>query len=150
MTTRIDTTRFCGPFRLHKAEQARPRRLHPTFEAAESEAVRLIEQNPGDTFVISQEVARVGELRPPQTHKGRGRGAMPIPADQYLAGRSLGSLTFVEERPSRPIDRGDGRRFIRMGLFACGCGGSIVAELRNVKRGLTQSCGCLLKASDDA
>ncbi len=51
-----------------------------------------------------------------------------------------GLLTFVEELPPR-IARG-GRR-VRMGRFRCHCGGEKVAELRNVGRDLTRSCGCL-------
>lgn len=53
------TIRCAGPFRLHKADPARPRRQHPTFEAAEAEAKRLQAMNPDQSFVIAQEVARV-------------------------------------------------------------------------------------------
>lgn len=53
------TVRLDGHFRLHKAESARPRREHPTFERAEAEAQRLLSVNPGDTIIIAQEVARV-------------------------------------------------------------------------------------------
>lgn len=53
------TVRLDGPFRLHKAEPARPRREHPTFERAEAEARRLMTNNPDDTIIIAQEVARV-------------------------------------------------------------------------------------------
>ncbi len=53
------TIRCAGPFRLHKADPARPRREHATFEEAEAEARRLQAQNPGQCFVIAQEIARV-------------------------------------------------------------------------------------------
>jgi hypothetical protein len=56
---RTDTVRIGGPFRVHKAEPARPRREHPTFEAAEAEAGRLLADRPDETFVIAQIVARV-------------------------------------------------------------------------------------------
>ena len=58
---RIETRRFDGPYGLHREQRARPRRQHPTFEAAEAEAQRLASLQPGDSFVITQEVARVGE-----------------------------------------------------------------------------------------
>ena len=48
-----------GPFRISKAGPVRPRREHPTFEAAEAEAHRLSRVNPNDTFIIAREVARV-------------------------------------------------------------------------------------------
>lgn len=56
----IRTVRCTGPYRVHKAERARPRRSHPTFDAAETEAHRLAAAQPGDGFVIVQEVAQVG------------------------------------------------------------------------------------------
>lgn len=80
--------------------------------------------------------------RPPQAHTGRGRGVEPLPAFDYLGGDQFGLLTFVGETESRAIDRQDGQRFIRLGLFNCACGQTHIAELRNVKRGLTTSCGC--------
>lgn len=54
-----EITRSDGPFILNKADPARPRRQHKTFEKAETEARRLATNNPGSEFVISQEVARV-------------------------------------------------------------------------------------------
>lgn len=54
------TIRAAGPFRLHKANPARPRRQHATFESAEGEARRLHAQDPTSSFVILQEIARVG------------------------------------------------------------------------------------------
>ncbi|WP_254295161.1 hypothetical protein [Sphingomonas tagetis] len=57
----IETARVAGPFRVHKADRARPRRAHPTFEAAEAEAHRLATLQPRDAFVIAQEVAHVGQ-----------------------------------------------------------------------------------------
>lgn len=75
----IDTKRFGGNFLLFrksrdslkrgggaggiaetKAHRSRPPRFrHPTFAAAEAEAVRLLGLMPDSTFVILQEVARV-------------------------------------------------------------------------------------------
>lgn len=57
--TQSTTVRLGGPYRLHKAEPARPRRAHPSFERAEAEARRLLAINPGDTIIIAREVARV-------------------------------------------------------------------------------------------
>ena len=82
------------------------------------------------------------DFRPPASHKGRGRGREPSPALTFLGGRQFGDLTFVGEAPSRSLQKGDGQRYVRMGRFRCACGGKTVAELRNVKRGFTQSCGC--------
>lgn len=71
---------------------------------------------------------------------------MPIPRSPiaaFLAGRTqFALLTFVEEVEPRPLQRSDGRRFVRRGMFSCRCGGTIVADLRNVRRGFTRSCGC--------
>ncbi|WP_242183137.1 hypothetical protein [Sphingomonas sp. CARO-RG-8B-R24-01] len=66
-----DTKSFSGGYLLYRKvggknvkpgvrSQARaPRFRHPTFEAAEAEAVRLLEHHPESTFVILQERARV-------------------------------------------------------------------------------------------
>lgn len=55
------TNKRDGSFLLHK--EATNRHRHPTFEAAEREAVRLLRGMPGETIVITLEVARV-KLRP--------------------------------------------------------------------------------------
>lgn len=55
----------------------------------------------------------------------------------------FGRLSLVSEAEPRPLQRADGRRFVRHGMFRCECGGDLVADLRNVRRGLTRSCGCL-------
>jgi hypothetical protein len=57
------TIRIDGPFRLHKADPARPRRAHTSFEAAEAEANRLVALDPTATFIISREEARVCACR---------------------------------------------------------------------------------------
>jgi hypothetical protein len=66
-----DTKSFSGGYLLYRKaggknvkpgvrSQARaPRFRHPTFEAAEAEAIRLLEHHPESTFVILQERARV-------------------------------------------------------------------------------------------
>lgn len=56
-----------------------------------------------------------------------------------------GRLTLIDELRPQPVEREDGRRFIRRGHFRCDCGNERTAELRNVRRGLTRSCGCLNK-----
>ena len=56
----IETERYDGPFGLHREQRARPRRRHPTFKAAEEEAHRLASLQPGDSFIVTQEVARIG------------------------------------------------------------------------------------------
>lgn len=53
------TTRPAGAFILNKADPAKPRRQHRTYEIAEREAHRLAGLNPGTEFIISQEIARV-------------------------------------------------------------------------------------------
>lgn len=53
------TTRPAGAFILNKADPAKPRRQHRTYEVAEKEAQRLATANPGTEFIISQEIARV-------------------------------------------------------------------------------------------
>lgn len=57
--TRAHFSQYDGPFRINKADPARPRRLHPTRSAAEAEALRLLDQHPGETFIISQDVGCV-------------------------------------------------------------------------------------------
>lgn len=68
----------------------------------------------------------------------------PKPTLAFMGGlTTFGRLTLQREIEARPLERADGRRFVRMGLFRCQCGGSLTADLRNVRRGLTRSCGCL-------
>ena len=57
----FDVTAIRGPYQVRKADQRKrhPRVKYMTFSAAEAAAARLIEANPGETFVITQEVARV-------------------------------------------------------------------------------------------
>lgn len=67
----------------------------------------------------------------------------PKPVAEFLGGQTrFGLLTFVAESEPRALVRTDGRRFVRMGQFRCGCGADKLADLRNVRRGLTRSCGC--------
>lgn len=84
-------------------------------------------------------------VRRERVRDDRGRGPMPKDALAYLGGAQFGRLTFECELPSRELSRADGVRFIRQGRFRCSCGGSADVELRSVKRGLTQSCGCIRK-----
>jgi len=86
------------------------------------------------------------DLRLERVNTAKGRGRDPIPAVTFLGATQFGGLTFVEEVESRVYNKIDGRRFIRLGRFKCRCGAETVAELRNVKRGFTTSCGCILKA----
>jgi hypothetical protein len=55
----IRTVPCTGPYRVHKAERARPRRSHASFDAAKTEAHRLAAAQPGDAFVIVQQVAEI-------------------------------------------------------------------------------------------
>ena len=79
MTTTVaisDTKPFSGSYLLYRKvggknvkpgvrSQARaPRFRHPTFEAAQAEATRLLEHHPESTFIILQERGRV-KLRSP-------------------------------------------------------------------------------------
>jgi hypothetical protein len=66
-----DTKSFSGSYLLYRktggslarpgqrSKARNPRFRHPTFAAAESEAVRLLEYHPESTFVVLQEIARV-------------------------------------------------------------------------------------------
>lgn len=54
-----ETIRGEGAYRLHKADPARKKREHPTFEAAEAEAKRIQASYPDENFIIAQEVGRV-------------------------------------------------------------------------------------------
>ena len=47
-----------GPYRIHK-EGRRRGVSHARFASAEAEALRLVAANPDETFVITQDVARV-------------------------------------------------------------------------------------------
>lgn len=76
-----NTKRFAGNFLLFRKsgnglkrpgnrDQRRPPRFrHPTFEAAEAEAIRLLAQYPESTFVVIQEVGRV-KLKPCEAANG--------------------------------------------------------------------------------
>ena len=67
----------------------------------------------------------------------------PMSATEFLGGRTrFGLLVFEEEVSPRVVRRRDGERRVRLGRFRCACGGDAVKELRNVRRGLTRSCGC--------
>lgn len=55
----IDVAPIHGSYTVRSID-ARRLRKHDRFSQAESEALRLAEANPGSTFVICQEVARVG------------------------------------------------------------------------------------------
>lgn len=57
-----------GPYRICKAGRRRDS-THDRFATAEAAALRLVEDHPGETFIITQEVARVRAHRPHQ--KGR-------------------------------------------------------------------------------
>jgi hypothetical protein len=70
----------------------------------------------------------------------------PKPTAEFMGHRTrFGRLRLDAEVEPKPLQRADGRRFVRRGRFRCNCGGSVVAELRNVRRGLTRSCGCLTR-----
>lgn len=61
-----------GKGAIHKAKATRarpPRFRHPTFQAAEAEAERLLGMLPDSTFVIIQEVGRV-KLKPVEQADG--------------------------------------------------------------------------------
>lgn len=66
----------------------------------------------------------------------------PEPVLSFLEATRFGMLLFVSETPPRALQRKDGRRWVRVGLFRCDCGSETVIDLRNVKRGRTRSCGC--------
>ena len=54
----FDVHAAAGPYRVHK-EGRRRGVSHDRFSVAEAEALRLVAANPNDTFVITQDVARV-------------------------------------------------------------------------------------------
>lgn len=58
----FDVRAAAGPYRVHKANGWRRGVTHDRFAAAEAEALRLVAANPGDSFIITQEVARVQRL----------------------------------------------------------------------------------------
>lgn len=64
------------------------------------------------------------------------------PALSFLGATRFGMLTFIEEAAPRSLQRKDGRRWVRVGLFRCDCGSVVTIDLRNVKRGRTRSCRC--------
>lgn len=55
----FDVDTVTGPYRVHKANGWRRGNTHHRFAAAEAEALRLVAANPNDSFIITQEVARV-------------------------------------------------------------------------------------------
>lgn len=63
--TRMDFTvdAIRGEYRIRK-EGRRRDASYGTFARAEAAAIRLVAANPDDTFVITQEVARVGRHCP--------------------------------------------------------------------------------------
>lgn len=81
LPTVANTKRFAGNFLLfrkngnglkrpgHRDQRRPPRFRHPTFEAAEEEAKRLLAQFPDSTFVVIQEVGRV-KLKPGEAANG--------------------------------------------------------------------------------
>lgn len=60
----FDVTPMRGEYRIRK-EGSRRDKPYGTFARAEAAALRLVAAHPDDTFVITQEVARVGR------HQGR-------------------------------------------------------------------------------
>jgi len=54
----IDVQPIAGSYQVQKADRRRTMR-HDTFSSAERAAEALVASNPGCTFVITQEVARV-------------------------------------------------------------------------------------------
>lgn len=54
-------------------------------------------------------------------------------------------LTFVRTVGMRRSEIGQSTRY---GEYLCFCGGKVIAAVNNVKRGLTRSCGCVVKVSD--
>lgn len=54
----IDVVPIKGPYRIQK-DGRRGGRPHCSFSEAEAEALRLTADHPGDTFIITREVARV-------------------------------------------------------------------------------------------
>lgn len=58
----FDVRPINGPFRVLKAGRRRER-LHLGFGAAEAAALRLAEADPGNTYVITQEIALVERVK---------------------------------------------------------------------------------------
>lgn len=58
----FDVILIRGEYRV-RMEGARRDTTHGTFSRAEAAALRLAEDNPGATFIITQEVARVERHR---------------------------------------------------------------------------------------
>ena len=62
--------------------------------------------------------------------------ATPLPFG--VIGRRYARLRIVQD-----VGRGNRRqRYARHVKCECDCGGTVVAQLRNVRRGITTSCGC--------
>ena len=63
---------------------------------------------------------------------------------EYKAGEKFGVLTFIEEVDPRYTLTSKGyRQTIRRAIFECKCGNKFESDIRNVKSGNTQSCGCV-------
>lgn len=54
----VAITRGQGCYGVQKISSARPRREHQSLPLAEAEAARLASLNPGETFVVTQEISR--------------------------------------------------------------------------------------------
>lgn len=57
-TAHLNVVPVDGSYRIQKDGRRRGR-SHGSYSEAEAEALRLTVDNPGDTFIISREVARV-------------------------------------------------------------------------------------------
>lgn len=58
----LDVIPITGDYRVHKAGRRRDT-AYGSFSRAEAAATRLVEAHPSDTFVITQEIARVERHR---------------------------------------------------------------------------------------
>ncbi len=67
----FDVHAAAGPYRVQKDGGHRRGVAHDRFAAAEAEALRLVAANPGSSFIITQEVARV-QRADPRASKSRG------------------------------------------------------------------------------
>ncbi|TCP36526.1 hypothetical protein [Sphingomonas sp. BK235] len=59
----FDVLAAAGPYRVQKDGRRRGI-AHRRFADAEAAALHLVEANPGETFIITREVARVGRHQP--------------------------------------------------------------------------------------
>lgn len=65
---------------------------------------------------------------------------MGRPIKNFLEGMSFGRLTVIE---TYSCDKKYGKGRVRVALCRCSCGRKKIAEVQNLKRGYTRSCGCL-------